>query len=362
MQYLVFFLLFAQCLFVPKGSYVHNAWHLAYFTLPIVLAIIVKQRFGFVAGIFAFWIFESGASIIGNPYAWHWLDSASGLAANQAVLYATVSILFYLVIFLHLKSKHYEAIENSLGILCLLNSITTIFTEGKGFFSNESMNGVMIAVTYPFLNVKKSNAPYLHRFNSFTLPFFMRDLICVMLPIYAIFTTDVATVPMVTMLVVIYFTLGFAFKKHILKITALVFALVFVLIRLKPNFLHDQGRFIIWEKGMDWWVQNVPPMNGLGIGTTYEFLPYIQKISGLDVSQWFVWFHNEWIQILFEQGAIGLFLALCLYFQALYCSVKKDYLFISLVGFGFASIFNFTLHAPFHSFLGAFLLARALKK
>lgn len=362
MQYIIFLLLLAQATLVPRGSYAFTSWQIAFFILPIIVSYFIKNKFGKLAGLTCFWVLFSGGSIVGDQGAWAWVPELMGVYSNQAVLYSLTLVLFFIFIFSHFKLIHYHAIEKSLGLICIINSIATLLTshENAGFFSNESINGVTIAVTYPFLNLKHyKTPPYLNNFSMYSLPFFIIDFICVVTPIIAIFSGS-ATIPMATMLIVIYLTLGFAFKKQILKITPLILILCLAVAKLYPEYLDSSGRYSIWIAGLNWWASWVPKFNGMGIGTTWEFLPYIQKTNGFDMAQVFVWFHNEFLQVLFEQGFIGLILWVSLFFKCLYHSRKKDYLFISLVAFGFSSFFNFTMHLPFQAFIGSFLIARSL--
>lgn len=88
----------------------------------------------------------------------------------------------------------------------------------------------------------------------------------------------------------------------------------------KFKLLHDP-RLRIWAGEFDWWLSQANYWVGTGPGS-FEFLGLFLKVdstgaggSGLDVR--FYLLHNDWLQTLFETGAIGLALSILLYFSVL---------------------------------------------
>ena len=142
----------------------------------------------------------------------------------------------------------------------------------------------------------------------------------------------------------IYWAAGFA--------TAICFAWLFV----GNTFLADTGRFVIWKAGLQWWWDHYSVWIGSGTGTTIVLLTGIQVMTRTTLDNLFLWFHNDWLQILFENGAIGLVLIINLFCWALWESRKLKY-FPAILCFGAVAFFNYPLHSPLMAALGAILFS-----
>jgi O-antigen ligase len=67
------------------------------------------------------------------------------------------------------------------------------------------------------------------------------------------------------------------------------------------------GRLRMWAAYMDWWLANASPWFGAGPGS----FNWIGPLTFMDEYQYY-WMHNDWLQILFEYGIIGLALSLAI--------------------------------------------------
>lgn len=162
----------------------------------------------------------------------------------------------------------------------------------------------------------------------------------------------------------LFFILSWAELKGLLT-----FCLVAIVgfIMQGESILNSSGRFNIWSMCMKYWVQNVDPFIGAGIGTFQMYGPAIQIADALIRKQpegtmipGFLWMHNDWLQILFETGAIGLILIVALYG----ISLKKSYnsvTFQVLIIFGAISLIQMPLRHIIFTCLGVFAMIEALR-
>lgn len=67
-------------------------------------------------------------------------------------------------------------------------------------------------------------------------------------------------------------------------------------------------RWTMWTTYFDWWTHHCNPIVGCGTGVFYWQGPNI-TIPGFELEHYF-WMHNDFLQILFEQGALGLIIAI----------------------------------------------------
>lgn len=153
---------------------------------------------------------------------------------------------------------------------------------------------------------------------------------------------------------------------------------------LGRDLFSSGTRFEMWKLFMHVWAFN--PVNwlwGMGYGTFGVFSRNIQhtladpelgpkykKALGLSESlyvqdkNWWTWLHNDWLQMLFETGVIGLALFTLLYFKILtrfFCRDEKFEL-ASAILFGIVMLLNYPLHMHLPTLFGAWLAIAALLK
>lgn len=72
---------------------------------------------------------------------------------------------------------------------------------------------------------------------------------------------------------------------------------------LSPHLLSDSERFLNWKLYIAYWWENAK-FFGFGPGSFAPIGPYLQVLNG-EKNQALLWAHNEYIQVLFEFGALG---------------------------------------------------------
>lgn len=134
----------------------------------------------------------------------------------------------------------------------------------------------------------------------------------------------------------------------------------------KEVLFNSSGRTSIWKMSWEFWRQNFTALFGAGMGTYLVWGPSIQVNNALThgakegtVITSFPTMHNDWFQILFETGVIGLVLAIAVWAFALFKARHKPAIFTSLVVFGATAFIQMNLRWFIFAFFGAWLLSRA---
>jgi O-antigen ligase len=117
---------------------------------------------------------------------------------------------------------------------------------------------------------------------------------------------------------------------------------------LGHDFWDQNGRFEIWGMAWEYFWQNANPAFGFGYASSQVMLPIEQVFSGHFHQAYFLWLHNDWLQLAVEGGWVGMacvFLALS---RLLVLSYRRSALFGSLCGFVALACFNYPLRMPIH--------------
>lgn len=128
------------------------------------------------------------------------------------------------------------------------------------------------------------------------------------------------------------------------------------------DFLTHGGRIELWQAAYNFYLENVNWFWGAGLGTFELFGPHIQIQNDLPRPGYFIWMHNEWLQILFECGAIGLLSTLSLWCMTIARSLHRPYLACSVIGYGLCMLTQMPLHLFPTFFLGGLFMALVYKK
>jgi len=129
--------------------------------------------------------------------------------------------------------------------------------------------------------------------------------------------------------------------------------LVGIQLYFKHELLNDNGRSNILKKTLDVFVQIEPQsitkwLFGLGQSAFILIIPLVQDPRNV---RW-IWLHDEPMQIVFEQGLIGLGLISAVYLTGLYKVRKNRNLFLAMLAAGFESF----LQPSFRYFIFALLM------
>lgn len=127
------------------------------------------------------------------------------------------------------------------------------------------------------------------------------------------------------------------------------------------DWIDSSGRFIIWEKMMQAWARPDNLVKGMGFGTYHVFSINLQKAMSLATNGHWNWLHNEFLQVLFETGIIGLLLFGALFTESVKRAFKKGAAeVLSVIMFGAYMVVNPALHSPWPAVFAAYIFAYVL--
>lgn len=98
---------------------------------------------------------------------------------------------------------------------------------------------------------------------------------------------------------------------------------------------------------------------GFGSGSYLHLSTGIQLANGQFAGSIFPFMHNDWLEILFNEGYVGLFLALLAGLHALLRALDRPEIFAALLTYGAIMLVQFPLRYAGAGFLGALLCAEA---
>lgn len=248
--------------------------------------------------------------------------------------------------FCRLHPKHELKVVSALYAVCMMSIMITLgqfvlpFHERKGLSGNGSMNGCLIALLLPFA---------LRRMKDF----FSQAAICG-LAVLAVFGT-LTSIP-VGVLALIFLTGGHFYGWGfwgLLAGSCCIFGLGFSL--SGGQFISSSGRFEGWQTILDWWKASDHYWLGLGTGAGTTIFGR-QHFADPNFAQMGLWAHNDFLQILFDNGVIGLVVFILCFIYVLYHSYDRPTLFAANVGYSATAFYNFPLHVPLHALVGASLV------
>lgn len=132
---------------------------------------------------------------------------------------------------------------------------------------------------------------------------------------------------------------------------------------LDPLLFSSQGRVEAWGVFMQTWCKTFPVFFGSGPGTFSSLAIETQLQKNYMVGQYYLYLHNEWLQILYETGLIGLTLVSSLFALSLYKSFKRSdhYTVAALLSFGSGCFLVFPLRYFWGALLAVHLLSVGLE-
>lgn len=334
------------------------------------LTVFLWERLRFLPAIaFLTVVFLGVSTVYWRVTPYDGLGNISYLLMCQAVLEALGFFLLTTLPVAVLTRQKVSALVTSFAWLGLLNSIWILVDWAigdafiNGAFDASSVDASMLAVLYPLMVFR----PGLQRYdgtNWFSIwtnwKYVFFDLACVVLPPLAILVTRSSTG--YAALVVVFFAYAYArgVRVSLLGLVAAMSAplvLSFGYLLMRQQLFDSSGRLEMLRQSFDFWRANAPVWTGFGLGSFSGAGPYLVKIP-----ERVIWMHNDWAQILFELGAIGLGVALLLYLALLIRSKAVPWLFASAAGYGFIALFQMPLHQPLGAVFGALLVVRAFQR
>ncbi len=127
-----------------------------------------------------------------------------------------------------------------------------------------------------------------------------------------------------------------------------------------PENVFMSSRFQHWPIFYTQWVKGPGVLFGLGPSNLQFYLPFWQKqfslMQGSREGTFWLWLHNDWLQMLFEYGVVGLTVFTSLFLVCLKRAWREPSLFLSVVAIGAVMVGNYPWHISATTLLCTFVL------
>ena len=332
------------------------------------------KRFHISAALLLAWVLISATLTAFQPfYTQDLLSLRLRLVSARSFIVVTMLVfgvwtLDYWRTFKWLEIMKWFAVVDAIIVLILLHW----FPQGAGIFNAGSMDTTFIALCLPLYfyrqpTFEESNAKSILVWGA-----------CFSVSVLAIILTPGSTAYLVLFFSLLsYFVLT---RKWAAAIGSICLVVSIGLATQGKDIANDSGRLGPWKTFMSWWwdgppanwksqeailqdgwnnimawrVEHSPVLTGTGTGTFQWIGPAIQNTR----DNIFIWMHNEYLQVAFEQGLIGLTLMLWVAGVCLWRVRKRPWLFATVVGILASFLTQFPLRYPL-SQIFILLVARA---
>lgn len=157
---------------------------------------------------------------------------------------------------------------------------------------------------------------------------------------------------------------GVTKKRLFYALGAITPALVLLALHLDSwhSWVSDSGRFWIWGTCIKYWWHSGPwnVVAGFGAGTLRVFYPIIQMTDATNPwpTRHMLWLHNDWLQVLVEQGVLG-FLAFLYLVITMFKRKRDPGIRAMFAAYGGVMWTNFPFHMAPHALFGVLLVHAA---
>lgn len=237
--------------------------------------------------------------------------------------------------------------------------------QSSGFLPNYSMASCMVSIVFPLA---------LYQIFAVDMPKWWRPVAvtCVVtaLPTIWMSQSSIGFASFAVMICAIVLGWGYIFaRKHLLNgviVCILFLASVWSVGRvIDPQWatFTQISRFKMWPAVFDFWLDKGSFWFGMGLGSFRHFGSVIQTQINVEVGHWWLWAHNDWLQVLFETGVIGLSATILVVVAAMWSALKacRIDLFASIVGICAVSAGNYPLRLAEFVIAVTIVMTAALK-
>ena len=336
------------------------------FVAVILLSVLyswrLTRRVHLAASLLLAWVLISATLTAFQPfYTQDLLSLRLRLVSARSFILVTLLVfgvwsLDYFRTFTWLKIMKWIAAVNSIIVLIMLHW----YPRGLGIFNAGSMDTTFIAMCLPLYFYQQ---PTFEESNAKSLLIWGAG--------FAVSVLSIILTPGTTAFLVLAFSLTSYFlltRKWAAVIGSLCLIVSIGIAMQGRELTNDSGRLGPWKIFMTWWwdgppenwrstdavlpdgwhnimewrVEHSPVLLGTGTGTFQWIGPAIQNTR----DNIFIWMHNEYLQVLFEQGSVGLILMLWLILACLWRARNRPWLFATVMGACGACLTQFPLRYP----------------
>lgn len=282
---------------------------------------------------------------------------------------ARALLVFVLCTLFALFAPTYDLIKPLITVSALNILISTIQSlSGKpnylasGFLPNYSMHACMIAIVYPLalFNYVSSKSGWFKVICIFTLAFgpvaIYRSQSSIGFMAFAMVVLTMVTLAMIRI-----------FRIRYVIGSIIVFGLCLFSLGqyVDPEWtkVSQISRMKLWPAILDFWLDNGNFWVGMGLGTFRHFGSVIQTQINVEVGHWWLWAHNDWLQILFETGVLGLAASILVLLSAFWRAIAlgHDGLIGALVAISVVSFGNYPLRLAEFALVVTIIMSAALR-
>lgn len=155
--------------------------------------------------------------------------------------------------------------------------------------------------------------------------------------------------------------------KNLGRSTLLIFGVVPAIFALgyvthgSKVFFDSSGRFQMWHFFMSKWILNWKNWSfGAGFGTFGVFSQNLQQHFVINPNDWWIWMHNDWLQMAFECGIAGLAIMVWMYVTCAWKLRRSAPELQSLLLFGVMMGCEYPMHVAPSCLYAAWIAAYAL--
>ena len=368
---LLFSLLITGIVIIPFSPWQDThwpKWWMFHIVASFILGYKFSKKYTLSLGVLVGVSIYSGANIFCNRDSYSGMNQILRIDLSNMAGKAVVAFLVLLMMLEYLDTKTLKSIIRAYIIWCVFHCVYVLVQlywlhiprdMATGFLPNVSMGPSMLAILYPFLLFQ--SAPYrierlIHRFGVLLFPF----LIWIEGSSIAWFSF------VVSMAFFIYLVFSLFFKRQAIFWGGSLLALGLSLGSLVDSawtIPSRVSRFDFWPKIFVFWWEHLNRFYGAGTGAFRHLGPNLQQVIKFDVGSWWYWAHNDWLQILFETGFLGLISAGFLWLRCVKIMYdRKEYHHtVALVAFVIVAFGNYPLRLAEYCLLSGVLLAIPIK-
>lgn len=372
--------------YFSDGTYWWSSWAVKWVTLLVIISGAIGWRiakeFHWSLGIAFFYTMMSSVLLYATRGGYfHEREVAEVLAMKTGLQFTNICFFAVMTFFLVYKDRlkdigegfYWIAMANAVYTWIFWGYFKWIPTAMGGIFGNPSMNLCFMAAVTPLVTAKMGNR--MLKIGGF---WYVLNLLFLLIVAHKVGPILVLTSATVALVLSTYRNIRWRIIGPILLVGFILACLGGVEIESLRNeglrvwwLEHgSHGRMKVWEWAMAWWwhhgpmvpnhpdamdLSNASHWFGYGNGTAQILVPRIQQFYR-DPNGFFMWFHSEPIQLLFEQGYLGVLAWGTVLIVALKRAFRVPWLFACSVGYVVAMLGNYPLHMAYQAFFGCWLL------
>jgi hypothetical protein len=257
--------------------------------------------------------------------------------AGSEILYSVITVILFSTLLLIKDKKFFEKILRLLFLSAIINSFVLIFNH---FFLNQTN-------PYGMLNNSTADACFIVSLLplSFSYLYEKKFLLFLISGLPMIFSIGLShsntAIGGIGICLAFYLLQMMSFKRWVLIMIPITLLFIFFSkIIIGNRLLVDHGRYFVWEGSWRFFKEFANYWIGFGTGTFTVWGDAWQRAGHLNDPNKFtvwLWLHCEPLQILFENGILGLLSALIVFLTL----IKRSFLKKSIV-FPIACVYGFT--------------------